>query len=121
MTGSTTERRKRLLDLLETVYTRGPVSFLQLRAAAVRAWGITGRTAEEYIGVLLDALWVEHTTPGGPLKITRAGTRELGKADAKIEDAGDAPFSLARYAPPVVPSGGGQGDGIGEQTNTGVD
>lgn len=125
VTGSTKERSQRLRDLLETVYNSKPkgLSFPTLRAAAVRAWLISSRTAEEYITVLIDGKLLIHDPPGGPLHITALGEKWLdsGTLDAPTDEA--VPILKARkpVQSPLSPDGSGEGERIAREGASGAD
>lgn len=113
---STKERRARILDLLNTVDECGAAGANRkaLVGAAVRSWGIARRTAEEYIQVLEDALWVTAEL-GGTLRINERGKAALVKppdlGQGKPLDTGSDEQAIVikpvpRPSPPTSTTGG---------------
>lgn len=115
---STKEREERLRSLAETCFGK-PVHYASLRAAACRKWGITSKTAEDYINGLIDGHVLAHDPPGGPLKVTPAGERWLDglpidAASPEVPDIKDPePIELSDPRPRTPPSPSPKPEGEG--------
>jgi hypothetical protein len=111
---SSKERDERLRAIAETCYSVS-VSFLSLKAAVCRKYGVTSKTAEDYIVGLIDGKIIAHDLPGGPLRITALGERWLDGLPAldspEIPDPPAVEIVVARPRTPPSPPPTGEGQG----------
>lgn len=111
---SSKDRDERLRALAETCYSK-PVSYMALRGAACRKWGVTSKTAEDYINGLIDGHVLEHDPPGGPLRLTVTGERwldgKVAESDPEIPDPEQVTLVDARPRAPPSPPPSGEGQG----------
>ena len=95
---SNSERQKRLRDLVATVEEHKKLPAPTLIRAACKQWGITKRTADEYLAVLVDGHLLEYSTMGIELTVTIAGLKWLTRSDDDQIEIVSTP------APPSPPS-----------------